>query len=111
MLRPVPILLALAVLLTSVGLGAARGTVAQNGQIVLCTGQGVISVPDPGGADAHLCPDMALSLLAAPMPGDADLPVRGARVTSVLRPGMPGIPRGLHPSAHRARDPPVSLPA
>ncbi len=60
--------LILCLALTGIGLGVARGTVAVAGQVVICTGKGVVVIdhPDaPGGASAHICPDMALSLLAA----------------------------------------------
>lgn len=56
------------VMLTGIGLGAARGQVQIGGRIVLCTGQGIVTVDAPPGSPAghtHICPDMALSLLAA----------------------------------------------
>lgn len=73
--------LILCVALTSIGLGVARGTVMIGGQIVLCTGEGVVVVDDPaapGAARTHICPDMALSLMAGAMPDHAVLPDRAA---------------------------------
>lgn len=70
--------LILCIALTSIGLGVARGTVMIAGQIVLCTGEGVVVVDHPEGAggpvQAHVCPDMALSLLAGTVPDTAVLP-------------------------------------
>lgn len=60
--------LILCLMLTGIGLGAARGQVQVDGHIVLCTGQGIVTVDAPPGSPAghtHICPDMALSLLAA----------------------------------------------
>lgn len=60
------VVLILVVMLTGIGLGAARGVVRQGDRIVLCTGHGVVVTQRPDGQDqAHLCPDMALSLMAA----------------------------------------------
>lgn len=69
--------LILCMTLTGIGLGAARGTLRIDGQIVLCTGESVVI--DHGGAGgtgsrAHLCPDMALSLMAALSLPDAPVP-------------------------------------
>ena len=65
-------------LLTSVALGIARGTVSVDGHLVLCTGEGVVVVPNPdgGGTATHICPDMALALLAATFGNDVTLPPR-----------------------------------
>lgn len=63
------LLMCISLVVTATGLGIARGTVMQDGQIVLCTGEGVITVTRsqiPGhNPSLHLCPDMALSLMAA----------------------------------------------
>lgn len=59
--------LILCLMLTGIGLGVARGQVQIAGQIVLCTGEGVVTVSAPHGAQGtqiHICPDMALHLLA-----------------------------------------------
>lgn len=78
MLRPVPLLLILAVMLASIGLGAARGTIRQGTEVVLCTGHGVVvtRLPDGGDSQARICPDMALSLMALIGLPDAALPLR-----------------------------------
>lgn len=78
--------LILCIVLTSIGLGAARGTAMVGGQVVLCIGEAVVVVdrPDaPGRLRAHICPDMSLSLLAgtiAEAPADSDRVARAARI-------------------------------
>lgn len=75
--------LILCLVLTGIGLGAARGTVVRAEQIVLCTGHGVVVVDHPDGPPkAQICPDMALSLLTA-LP-DAPLDLAPARDPSDL---------------------------
>ncbi|WP_411838508.1 hypothetical protein [Paracoccus sp. ME4] len=106
-----PPILILVVMLSAMGLGAARGTVMLADRIVLCTGQGVVMVPRPDGAPGetrpHLCPDMALSLLAGVAPPDVTLPPRAAPGDpAVLAPGERPSPR--RPADLRARDPPVA---
>ena len=85
-LRSHPVLsLVLAVLigLTSVTLGHARGQVRMGDTVVLCTGSGAVAVTlDKDGnpvGPAHVCPDMALTLLAGVA---ADAPVLPAAVLS-----------------------------
>lgn len=58
--------LILVLMLTGIGLGKARGTVQIGGQVVICTGEGVVTRQIPGAPDpvAHVCPDMALALMA-----------------------------------------------
>lgn len=65
--------LILCLMLTGIGLGAARGTVQIGGQVVLCTGEGVVlrDIPGQGNGRLHICPDMALSLLGATTPTEA----------------------------------------
>lgn len=74
MTRPFRSLVALALALlmgvTSLGFAAARGQARIAGEIVICTGMGVTVVAvdaqgNPVGTP-HICPDMALALLAAP---------------------------------------------
>ena len=79
--RHLAALLILLVALTSIGLGAARGTVRMGDEVVLCTGHGIVVTRLPGepGAAAHLCPDMALSLLAALDAPAPELPPRTER--------------------------------
>ncbi|TJZ90471.1 hypothetical protein FA743_15105 [Paracoccus gahaiensis] len=107
MIRPLPLILILVVMLTSIGLGAARGTVLSGEQIVLCTGHGIVTIELPGdqGSRTHLCPDMALSILAAIGPADVALPLRVAH-------GQEALPdRGAGQGSERqgpvrVRDPP-----
>ena len=81
MIQALRLCLILTLMLTGIGLGAARGTVQSGGQIVLCTGEGIVTIaaPDaPGGQRTHICPDMALALLnatAAPAPQIVRAPV------------------------------------
>lgn len=63
--------LALVVLLTSVHMAVARGAPMPAGTMVICAGQGVITVfvddeGNPVGAP-HICPDCALSLFSVPV--------------------------------------------
>lgn len=103
--------LILCLALTGIGLGVARGTVAVGGQMVLCTGAGVVVVnhPDaPGGTAAHVCPDMALSLLSA-VASDPPLPQRiliGAVLTQIAYDAAL-VPHDSLPAS--ARDPPAIL--
>lgn len=66
--------LILCLMLTGIGLGAARGTVRIDERMVLCTGEGIVvtyrsSDGQPDG-QAHVCPDMALSLMAGVTPSE-----------------------------------------
>ena len=112
MFRPVPLVLILVVMLTSVGLGAARGTVRQGNEVVLCTGHGVVVTVLPGdqGRTAHLCPDMALAMLAAIGAPDVVLPQRilVARAAPLTRRSHVG---GVQRITIRVRDPPAVLVA
>lgn len=101
--------LILTLMLTGIGLGAARGVVRQGDQIVLCTGHGVVVTRLPVGEDrAHLCPDMALSLMAAIGGATPGLPLRVARVRGFqavqVRVAIPVPGR-----AWRVRDPPAGV--
>nr|WP_111302003.1 hypothetical protein [Paracoccus saliphilus] len=112
MFRPVPLLLILAVMLTSIGLGAARGTVRQGTEVVLCTGHGVVvtRLPESGNAQARICPDMALSLLAVIGMPEPALPLRAP----LPQPGPPVLIAGTAPvlaTVIRVRGPPVPHPA
>lgn len=99
--------LILCLMLTGIGLGAARGTILRADRVVICTGHGLVVVERPDGQrQAHVCPDMALSLLAAAPAPSADAlspqgPARTARPSSVLV--VPG--QAAPPAA--ARDPPA----
>ena len=65
----VAIVLALLLAVTSVTLAVARGQTRIAGEIVICSGNGftTVSVDDHGNPveAVHICPDMALGLIAA----------------------------------------------
>ncbi|MER5170867.1 hypothetical protein VSX56_03680 [Thioclava sp. CPCC 100088] len=65
----VTILLVTVFALTSLEFASARGQTRAAGQIVLCSGQGLVTVTvDAGGTPIRhvkICPDMALGLLAS----------------------------------------------
>lgn len=103
--------LILCLTLTGVGLGMARGTVQSGGQVVICTGQGVVVryVPGaPGKTSAHVCPDMALSLLSAPAAHDISVVRASGLHRLVMLPDAAfGVSRPMPATA--ARDPPAGL--
>lgn len=106
MRRPLHLILILCLGLTGVGLGAARGTVVRADRIVLCTGHGVVVIDHlDGSRRASFCPDMALSLLAAPGDGPPG-PMMPRPAAEADRPA-PNLPvrraQSLWPTA---RDPP-----
>lgn len=75
--------LCLILALTSLTFGGARGAARPIGQIVLCTGSGLVSVPvdakgQPTGP-SHLCPDCLPTLIVGP-PATPD-PNRAVTVT------------------------------
>lgn len=69
LVRAISVTLVMTLCLMSAGLGVARGQAPASGQMVVCTGQGMIVVAvDAGGRPVEsfgLCPDAALSTLAA----------------------------------------------
>lgn len=102
----------LAVLAMALAAGMARGQVQIGGQVaVLCSGGGLVQVTlDAEGVPTgryHLCPDLALSLLAA---FDlAPLTVsRPAVVAEVLTPPSAQHGSALARTRTQARGPPVS---
>lgn len=112
MFRLAPLLLILAVMLTSIGLGAARGTIRQGTEVVLCTGHGVVltRLPDGTGGQGRICPDMALSLLAVIGLPDPTLPLR----VLLPQPGPLALIAGGAPvlaPVIRVRGPPAFQPA
>ncbi|WP_378941981.1 hypothetical protein [Paracoccus sp. R86501] len=99
--------LILVVMLTGIGLGAARGVVRQGDEIVLCTGHGVVVTQRPDGQGAaHLCPDMALSLMAALGGAAPVVPERIARADGFDLVAQQAILRAIG-RVTRARDPPA----
>lgn len=99
--------LILCLVLTGIGLGAARGTVVRAEQIVLCTGHGVVIVDHPDGpAQAQFCPDMALSLLSALPDAPVDLAL-SRDAADLDRPVSILHVQGRAPPRPAARGPPV----
>lgn len=108
--RLLALLLAFVLGLSAVGAGHARGHAQTAGAIVICTGEGAVTVlVDAEGRPVErkvLCPDCVLSLLAigggspealpAPVPRLAPRPLRSAAQLA------PGRPRGMQ----KARAPP-----
>lgn len=99
-----------AVVLTSLGLGTARGQMRAGDEVALCAG-GAIAVVHVGAdgrpeRQTHLCPDMAPALLAgwdAPPP----MPARPAGRAEALRPAAVPQAGPQRVMARQARGPPV----
>lgn len=111
MRRFLPVLVACAVLLTSLSLGAARGQVLWGGQIVLCSGSAVtIPAQDVPGHPGHaaLCPDMALSLMAA-VAAPAMAVAAAPRRVQVLSFAPPPPAETQLPRPRQGRGPPIRL--
>lgn len=107
------LILILCLTLTGVGLGVARGTVQIDGQVVICTGEGIVLrvVPGtPARSRAHICPDMALSLLD--VVAGSDLAVTPVPLPRQADPAV-NTPTGVSRSVPvaTARDPPPVLVA
>lgn len=111
-LRPIfAILLSLVLLATGGMMAVARGQTMVAGQIVLCTGTGPVTVNvDENGepvGPVHICPDCALSLLAAvPAPEHSVAPVERAVSLHFVASVVTAESVGSVPS--RARAPPVA---
>ena len=106
MQRPVHLALILCLVLTGIGLGAARGTVVRAEQVVLCTGHGVVIVDHPDGTrQTQVCPDMALSLLSALPGGTRDLAL-SLVPAGLNRPGLVLHAQGRPSPRPAARGPP-----
>lgn len=102
------LVLILCMTLTGVGLGMARGTVMSGGQVVICTGQGVVirHLPGaPGKTTAHICPDMALSFIGATAMADIGVTRQAVRYRPAMLPEATTEVSRLLPLA-TARDPP-----
>lgn len=110
--RGLHLILILVLVVTGLSLGAARGQVRAAGQVVLCTGSAVtvihvdqegVPVPRP-----HLCPDMALSLLAGFAAQGIDLrrPAAVWRSATITPTAQHIGPRGFRV---RARGPPADV--
>lgn len=107
--RPLHLILILCLALTGIGLGAARGTVMVAGQAVICTGAGLVVIDHPAAPDRpHVCPDMALSLMAGVPVLPPDLrPVRGRALQDA--PQAFRHPGGQDVPAQTARGPPAGM--
>ncbi|MDO5658897.1 MAG: hypothetical protein Q4G36_11325 [Paracoccus sp. (in: a-proteobacteria)] len=105
------ILLCAVLIVASLGFGAARGQARVAGEMVLCTGAMMVTVAvDRDGQPvekALICPDMALSLLAAT--GDApDVAlIRAARAADLPRSAR--VLRGRDAPKANARGPPAVI--
>jgi hypothetical protein len=103
--------LSLLIALTGLMLGAARGQAMTGGTVILCAGAAVRVAADPasGSAGVHICPDMALSLLAgvAAMPPDTARPAGALRPIAVAAPSP--LPQGRPGHDVRARGPPLPV--
>lgn len=110
--RALPLLLAVIVAFSSVQMAVARGQAAPAGSMVICAGQGFVTVlvdaeGQPTGA-VHLCPDCALSLFSAPLPEIPQTPVVLARTS----PDWPCIGSAFHATpalTQNARAPPCLI--
>ncbi|WP_417719609.1 hypothetical protein [Salipiger sp.] len=105
---PLPaILLALVLAFTSFEIAVARGTLPVAGQIVICSGQGFVTILlDAEGNPTdhvHICPDAAMAFTAPPVVPLAvpDVPAVWRRIADPLveirlagRQGIPGRARG-----------------
>jgi hypothetical protein len=110
-LRPLTALaLSLMLAFTGIGLAAARGQAMAGGQVVLCSGAaGAVTLTldaqgRPAGP-AHICPDMALGLIAAlglPDPGVIRTPSRADALVVASFVQRSALPR----PAASARGPP-----
>ncbi len=100
-------------LASGIALGAARGQLRVAGAVVLCAGEAVqVQLVDVRGQPVkrtHICPDMALSLMAAVAPPAPDMAVRqgGARGLDPVPAAMPAS--GWQGMDARARGPPVPV--
>jgi hypothetical protein len=107
------LILALVLALTSVTMAQARGQAMAVGQIVICSGGGIVSVPvDAEGrptGPAHLCPDCALGLFAA-APAAFGVLVRSADWRPQAPLPVPGIaPAAPTKTPQSARGPPAPV--
>lgn len=104
-------LLAGVLALTSLTMAVARGEIRVAGEVVICSGEGMVVVRrDADGkpqGPAHICPDMALGLIAAL---DAVPPVleRPQTTARALTPQLARIQSDRAGPVARARGPPLS---
>lgn len=106
--------LVLMLVASGIALGAARGQLRVAGAVVLCTGSSTVQVQliDAGGnpvSRTHICPDMALSLMAAVAQPVPDAGIRAGGVRGVAPVPVPVLSAGRHLSEARARGPPPAV--
>ena len=112
MLNALRLSLILVLALTGLSLGAARGQAKVAGQIVLCSGESVVTVAgdDQGKPITRvlICPDMALSLMQGI--DDAPVcPVSPTRFSQFEAEVAETTATALRAVVARARDPPPSF--
>jgi hypothetical protein len=100
-LRLLPLLLSVLIGLTGFTLAGARGQTRTGESVILCTGAGALVVTldaegNPAGP-AHVCPDMALALLAGVAAGPPVVPAARPAGSEALTPAPagPGAPVSL----------------
>lgn len=110
-----PVLLRLSLVLilvaSGISLGAARGQLRAAGAVVLCAGSAVqVQMVDARGepvARTHICPDMALSLMAAVGQPPPDVAMRQGGVWRLDSVPAPVRVAGRAVADARARGPPA----
>lgn len=116
LLRPfIAFALTLSLTLTSGAMAVARGQATDvAGQMVLCTGTGagpvtvlIDSEGNPVGPH-HICPDCALALFSAPMPGAPDMPTPQRRAMRIAFASLHSIDIGRPVAGAQARGPPAA---
>lgn len=102
--------LVLAIALAAVAVGRVRGETRAAGVLVICTGDGAVSVAVDGKGrpvgPPHLCPD-CIRPLAAGLPAAPALPPCPDGATALAVPSPSGLPEGKARGAARARAPPL----
>lgn len=98
---------------SGIALGAARGQLRIGNEVVLCTGEAItVRTVDRDGKPVtvtHICPDMALSLMAAVAGSAADQPPASTRARILV--ASPSLTPALGHEAliRHARGPPLSV--
>lgn len=105
--------LVLILVASGISLGAARGQLRVAGAVVLCTGSAVqVQLIDERGQPVnrtHVCPDMALSLMAAVAQPAAEAGLRQGGVRHLDPAPAPVLAPGRHLAGTRARGPPLPV--
>ncbi|WP_116598069.1 hypothetical protein [Primorskyibacter marinus] len=103
------VMLALVLTLTAQSMALARGQTMVAGQMVLCTGAGVVTVQvDAEGnpvSPSHICPDCALNLLMAVAADPVEVLPHRVRETLAFRAALVRV-GGVDSFAPKARGPP-----